>query len=99
MVCHKSDPGYIIPSQQLFAKGTSDSNPACRKCECVKLHARVHHCGRCNRCVDFMDHHCLITDNCVGKENFKYFFHFTSWAAFTIMCGIWIMIWHVYTYN
>ena len=66
-VAHDSDPGYIIPSQQMCAQATVDACPSCRKCEAVRAHTRIHHCRRCNRCVDFMDHHCSVTDNCVGK--------------------------------
>lgn len=46
-----------------------------------------------------MDHHCMITDNCVGIGNYKYFFHFCGWASFTLLSGITILITHFYTYN
>lgn len=31
-----------------------------------------------------MDHHCVFTDNCVGKDNFKYFFSFIIWSFITL---------------
>ena len=46
-----------------------------------------------------MDHHCMITDNCVGRDNFKYFLHFCGWAAFTLLSGLAVFWGHVYTYN
>ncbi|VDN08781.1 unnamed protein product [Dibothriocephalus latus] len=42
----------------------------CHTCGCVKP-LRAKHCGQCNRCVDVMDHHCPVTNNCVGKNNRK----------------------------
>ncbi len=40
----------------------------CHTCGCVKP-MRSKHCGLCNRCVRVMDHHCPVTDNCVGENN------------------------------
>ena len=38
----------------------------CKRCGLEREHHRVAHCSRCDRCVDYMDHHCVFTDNCVG---------------------------------
>uniref|UniRef100_A0A5K3FHW4 Palmitoyltransferase n=1 Tax=Mesocestoides corti TaxID=53468 RepID=A0A5K3FHW4_MESCO len=44
----------------------------CHTCGCVKP-IRAKHCGLCNRCVRVMDHHCPVTDNCVGEDNRVWF--------------------------
>ena len=46
-----------------------------------------------------MDHHCAITDNCVGRQNLKYFLHFCSWAGFTLLSGLGIFWVQVYSFN
>ena len=99
LVTHHSDPGYILPSQQLVSKGAAETFESCRRCDVVKEHARIHHCGRCNRCVDYMDHHCSITDNCVGRANYKYFFHFVSWAFLALSSGFAVVTRNVYGLN
>ena len=34
---------------------------------------RTSHCKSCNACVRVYDHHCTLTNNCIGKRNYKYF--------------------------
>lgn len=47
--------------------------------------SRTHHCSTCKRCFLKMDHHCVWLDNCVGYNNYKFFFCLLFWA--TCMCG------------
>lgn len=79
------DPGYKYPRLEDVAIDTNDPDVAagkiCIKCGYRKEHARIHHCSRCGRCVEYMDHHCAFSDNCVGKKNIRYFVQFTAWAA------------------
>jgi hypothetical protein len=44
-----------------------------RLCGALKV-KNVHHCSTCERCVYFMDHHCIWVGNCVGRGNLKFFF-------------------------
>ncbi|KAL5965646.1 Protein S-acyltransferase 24 [Taenia solium] len=44
----------------------------CHTCGCIKP-IRAKHCSLCNRCVRVMDHHCPVTDNCVGQDNRVWF--------------------------
>ena len=34
---------------------------------------RTSHCKSCNACVRVYDHHCTLTNNCIGKRNYIYF--------------------------
>jgi hypothetical protein len=52
----------------------------CPKCGLPKP-LRAHHCGKCNRCVLRMDHHCPVIGNCVGLRNFRSFVALLLWAA------------------
>ena len=83
LAAKKSDPGYLIPQEtassstdkELLQKSEEDcSTVLCRKCSYPKSHIRVNHCSRCDRCVNYMDHHCLFIDNCVAKDNLAFYF-------------------------
>ena len=81
-----ADPGYMIPSEtdcasreKLIADDSGKKidhmhTECCKRCGFSKPHERINHCSRCNRCVEYMDHHCVFVDNCIGKRNMPYFF-------------------------
>ena len=80
-------------------KNKNFTSSSCNKCESIRWHDRIHHCSRCNRCVNYMNHHCMFTDNCVGSNNYRYFFHFGGWAFMTLCSVLLCYLYHIYTYN
>ena len=55
----------------------------CKYC-LVKKPDRCHHCKQCDRCNLKMDHHCNWIINCVGNNNYKYFFLTIFYSALAL---------------
>ena len=47
----------------------------CYTCQIIRPPG-VSHCKICNICVEKFDHHCPWIGNCIGKNNYKYFYTF-----------------------
>ena len=91
LICAFTDPG-IIPINKLTTKDLENANCTsnerlfyingirhkirfCYTCNIIKPPG-VSHCKTCNVCVERFDHHCPWVGNCIGKNNYKYFFVF-----------------------
>ena len=91
LICAFTDPG-IIPINKLTTKDLQNANCSsnnrvfyingirhkirfCYTCNIIKPPG-VSHCKTCNVCVERFDHHCPWVGNCIGKNNYKYFFIF-----------------------
>lgn len=44
----------------------------CNECQ-LFVESRTKHCKECNRYVSEFDHHCYWINNCIGKNNYKFF--------------------------
>ena len=91
LLCAFTDPG-VIPINSLTANELKNANCCsnnrvfyingirqrirfCYTCQIIRP-LGVSHCKTCNICVEKFDHHCPWVGNCIGKNNYKYFFIF-----------------------
>ena len=91
LVCAFTDPG-AIPINSLTANELKNANCCsnnrvfyingirhrkrfCYTCQIIRPIGSSH-CKTCNICVEKFDHHCPWVGNCIGKNNYKYFFIF-----------------------
>ena len=64
-----------------------DRSNYCTNCKVYKLE-RTTHCKSCNCCVRVFDHHCFLTNNCIGKRNYRFFF-------FMILSGFFLNVFFI----
>jgi len=84
---HQSTPG--LEAAQLETKRLG-ARRSCKWCNKFKPD-RCHHCRVCRMCILKMDHHCPWIYNCVGFNNFKYFFLLVMYAAIACHVIVWTM--------
>jgi palmitoyltransferase ZDHHC2/15/20 len=98
-----TDPGTIprTPEWEMLCEDISETSTdkitiekrkdgtlrTCNHCQ-LKKPDRCHHCKQCDRCNLKMDHHCNWIANCVGNNNYKYFFLVVFYA--TMSLGIFV---------
>ena len=89
-----SDPGFQPPSEEV-----KKSEPQCARCNAIRLNDTIHHCRKCGKCVDGMDHHCIWTNNCVGVNNRKAFVLFTFYSIGMSTFGVSTIVLHFLSTN
>ena len=67
-----------------FIRGRKFKVRYCQTCNIFRG-PTVSHCKKCDNCVENFDHHCPWLGNCIGKNNYFYFF------IFLIFCNIFIL--------
>ena len=89
------DCGKLLPN----SNNTDPDIPSCSKCDAPRVNYTVHHCRRCNACIENMDHHCTFIGQCVGKQNMKYFLQFCLYMGSLLLYAIIKLFWLFYTQN
>jgi hypothetical protein len=86
--------GIDTPPQQTAGGRATTTGPIhmyrkyCDQCMAPR-EARSSHCAECGVCVHDFDHHCGVTQTCVGRNNFRTFLLFVASAA--ALCD-WVLI-------
>ncbi|XP_050315116.1 palmitoyltransferase ZDHHC6-like isoform X1 [Anthonomus grandis grandis] len=73
-------PGYLPLKWTPADKANCKYLQECKVCLGYKA-PRSHHCRKCGRCVQKMDHHCPWINNCVGWGNHAHFLYFLLFAT------------------
>ncbi|CAG9765258.1 unnamed protein product [Ceutorhynchus assimilis] len=73
-------PGYLPLKWTPANSNDCQYLQSCGVCHGFKA-PRSHHCRKCGRCVQKMDHHCPWINNCVGWGNHAHFTYFLLFAT------------------
>ncbi|KAK8244750.1 palmitoyltransferase swf1 [Phyllosticta capitalensis] len=66
-------------------------NILCRTCRLPKP-ARSKHCSICGTCVARADHHCIWVNNCLGRENYRWFLALLASTAVVLLYGAYLAL-------
>ena len=75
---------FLKKKKYYFIRGRKFKVKFCQTCHIFRGPA-VSHCKKCDNCVENFDHHCPWLGNCIGKNNYFYFF------IFLIFCNIFVL--------
>ena len=93
-----SDPGIMISNEykdllDVVEKG-EDLENFCPFC-LVKKNYKNTHCLICQKCIDEFDHHCFWVGNCIGKNNYSFFFIFLIFVVFNTIYNFGITSYYI----
>ena len=75
---------FLKKKKYYFIRGRKFKVKFCSTCHIFRGPG-VSHCKKCDNCVENFDHHCPWLGNCIGKNNYYYFFLFLIFVnIFTI---------------
>ena len=85
---------YKFRQRFYVLKGRLYTIKSCHTCLIIRPLGSSH-CGKCNSCIEKIDHHCPWLGNCIGINNYKYFYLFLifmiiymSFSEFNIIYNI-----------
>lgn len=94
------EPGFIeINHDQLsiLLDLVQSRDPAIICPECIiEKPLRSRHCEICRRCVGVYDHHCPWINNCVGKENHRFFLSYVSLCWISLIYVLFYTLFHFF---
>jgi hypothetical protein len=64
----------------------------CIHCEKFRF-MRSHHCKELGVCVSRMDHYCAFLDNCIGRNNHRYFLQYLTYTYLLIAWIFFELLW------
>ncbi|KAL2313651.1 Palmitoyltransferase erf2 [Schizosaccharomyces pombe] len=74
-------PWSVIPEDRKVLVGSTRSDSVfvntvyCHTCHLYRP-PRASHCHLCDNCVEYLDHHCVWLNTCIGRRNYRYYFIF-----------------------
>ena len=70
------DPGHVINSDknEYQIVENNEIEYKCDHCKVPETERNTEHCYTCNVCVRYLDHHCPVLGNCIGKKNIICFY-------------------------
>jgi len=86
---HQEDRAFERLNMQESKKGGGRRH--CKWCGKYKPD-RCHHCRVCRSCILKMDHHCPWIYNCVGHNNYKYFYLLLFYCVLDLHLIMWTMV-------
>ena len=89
---------YSYENEIIKDKLNNENYIYCEFCKKKKF-IRSSHCRICEICILGRDHHCPFIANCVGINNYQYFFNFLIWAIIDIFLVIFFFIYFLFKYS
>jgi ankyrin repeat protein len=93
-----SDPGVMTNNEfnnllDAVEKGENLENfcPFCL----IRKNYKNTHCLICQKCIDEFDHHCFWVGNCIGKNNYTFFFIFLIFVIFNTIYNFGITSYYI----
>ena len=82
---------FLKKKKYYFIRGRKFKVKFCSTCHIFRGPG-VSHCKKCDNCVENFDHHCPWLGNCIGKNNYYYFFIFLIFVNVFVMSNLFISI-------
>ena len=82
---------YLKKKKYYFIRGRKFKVKFCSTCHIFRGPG-VSHCKKCDNCVENFDHHCPWLGNCIGKNNYYFFFIFLIFVNVFVISNLFISI-------